>query len=105
MLDIASVLSCPLTFFKDTHTHTYTHTYIILLIFSVVLGLIAVGAFPYLWRAGATLLVLGLLIASPSLVMERGLWGTRASDVGAHGLSSCCSWASEHKLSSCGAGA
>ena len=54
---------------------------------------------------GYSLVVLGLLIALASLVTEHGLWGTQASGAGARGLSSCCSWASEHKLSSCGAGA
>ena len=39
----------------------------------------------------------GLLIAVASLVVERGLWGVRASFV-AHGLSSCSSWSLEHKL-------
>ena len=45
----------------------------------------------------------GLLIAVDSLFVEHGLWGLQASEVAAHGLSSCGSRALEHKLNSCGA--
>ena len=44
-----------------------------------------------------------LLIAVASPVAERGLWGTWASEVVAHGLSSYSSWAPEHRFNSCGA--
>ena len=43
-----------------------------------------------------------LLIAVASLVVERGLRGARASVAAAHGLSSCSSWALEHRLDRCG---
>ena len=105
LLDIASVLSCPLTFFKDTHTHTLSLS-LSHLFFSVVLGLHCSVSFSLVVESrGYSLVVLGLLIALASLVTEHGLWGTQASGAGARGLSSCCSWASEHKLSSCGPGA
>ena len=51
---------------------------------------------------GRSLVVVhGLLLAVVSLIVEHGLWGTRASVVEACGLS-CGSWALEHRLSSCG---
>ena len=43
-----------------------------------------------------------LLIAVASLVVEHGLWDTRASGVVVHGLRSCESQALEHRLNSCG---
>ena len=43
-----------------------------------------------------------LLIVVASLVAETGLEGIQASVVAAHGLSSCVSWAREHRLSSYG---
>ena len=46
--------------------------------------------------------VLRLLIVVASLVAETGLEGIQASVVAAHGLSSCVSWAREHRLSSYG---
>ena len=42
-----------------------------------------------------------LLIAVASLVAEHGLQGTQASVIVARGLSSCSSWAPEHRLDSC----
>ena len=47
--------------------------------------------------------VRGLLIVVAFLVEEQGLQGARASVVGTRGLSSCCSRALEHRLSSSGA--
>jgi len=47
--------------------------------------------------------VCGLLIAVASFVGEHGLWGSRASVVVACGLSSCGSWAPEHRFNSFGA--
>ena len=46
----------------------------------------------------------GLLIAVVSRVAEHGLWGSWASAVGAHGLSSCSSQALECRLNNCGHG-
>ena len=46
--------------------------------------------------------LLGLLTAVASLVAQHGLWGMWVSVVVARGLSSCSSWALEHRLSSCG---
>ena len=43
-----------------------------------------------------------LIIVASSFVAEHGFWGTRASIVGANGLSSCNSQALEHRLDSCG---
>ena len=43
----------------------------------------------------------GLLIAVASLVVEHGLWGTRASIAVACGLNSCGSPVLQHSLSSC----
>ena len=47
--------------------------------------------------------VLGLLTVVASLVAEHRALGARAAVVVASGLSSCGSWALEHRLSSCGA--
>ena len=91
----------PLNFFLKIYTHTQSQ-----LFFSAVLGLhCCVSSSLVVESRGYSLVVLGLLTVLASLVMEHGLWGTQASVVGARGLSSCCSWASEHKLSSCGTGA
>ena len=46
--------------------------------------------------------VLRLLVVVASLVAETGLEGVQASVVAANGLSSCVSWAREHRLSSYG---
>ena len=43
------------------------------------------------------------MVASP--VAEKGLQDAQALVVVAHGLSTCCSQALEHRLNSCGAGA
>ena len=43
-----------------------------------------------------------LLVVVASLIGDRGLQGTQAAVVWAHGLSSCGSWALEHSLNSCG---
>ena len=54
-------------------------------------------------RGGCSLVVvLGFLIVVASLV-QHGLQGMQASVAAAHGLSSCCSWASKHRLKSCDA--
>ena len=45
----------------------------------------------------------GLLVAVTSLCCGAWALGTQASVVVARGLSSCGSWALEHRLSSCGA--
>ena len=45
---------------------------------------------------------LGLLSVVVSLLAEQGLYGTWALGVAAHGLSSCGSWALEHRFNSCG---
>ena len=47
----------------------------------------------------------GLTIVVASLVGEHRLWGAWTSVVGACGLRTCSSWALEHGLNSCGAGA
>ena len=44
-----------------------------------------------------------LLIAAASLAAEHGLQGAWASAAAACGLSTCDSWAPEHRLNSCGA--
>ena len=44
-----------------------------------------------------------VLTGVPSCVAELGLKGVKASVVAAQGLSSCGSWALEHRLNSCGA--
>ena len=61
------------------------------------LSLIAAG------RGYSLISVRGLLIVVAFLVEEQGLQGARASVVGTRGLSSCCSRALEHRLSSSGA--
>ena len=43
-----------------------------------------------------------LLVAVASLIGDHGLQGTQAAVVWAHGLSSCGSWALEHRLNCCG---
>ena len=46
--------------------------------------------------------VCGLLTAVASLVAEPGLLGTQAPVVATYGFSRCGSWASEHRINSCG---
>ena len=53
-------------------------------------------------RAYSLVVVLGLLIVVASLVAEHRLWGSWALVVVVYRLSSCSSWAREHRLSSCG---
>ena len=48
-------------------------------------------------------MVCALLIAVASLAVDHGLQGALASVATAFGLSSCSSWAPEHRLNSCGA--
>ena len=50
----------------------------------------------------SSLVVLALLIGVASLIVEHGLLGVRASVVAARSLSSCGSWALEHRLNSGG---
>ena len=58
------------------------------------------------WGWGATLVAKQrLFVAVASLIAEHRIWGTWASVVAACELSSCGSWALEHSLSNCGAGA
>ena len=52
-------------------------------------------------RDYSPVLVRRLLVEVASLIMERRLWGVRASVVAVHGLSSCSTQAPEHRLSSC----
>ena len=52
-------------------------------------------------RGGSVVAMHGLLIALVSLVVGTG--DVQASAAGALGLSSCGSWAVEHRLSNCGA--
>ena len=47
---------------------------------------------------GLSLVVVGGLLIVVASLVEHGLWGTLASVVVAHGLSSCSSWALEHRL-------
>ena len=53
-------------------------------------------------RGCSLAVVHGLLIAVAFLIAEHRLYGSQASVVATHGLSSCDSQAREHKLSSCG---
>ena len=73
--------------------------FILYFYFLAVLGLhCCMGSSLVATSGGFSLVVVyRLLIAVASLVVERGLWGVRASFV-AHGLSSCSSWSLEHKL-------
>ena len=50
---------------------------------------------------GYSLAVLGLLVAVASPVVEHKLKSAWASAIAARGLSSCSSWAPEHRLNSC----
>ena len=64
---------------------------------------VAVWAFSSCSERGLLfVVVLGLLTAGVSLVVERGLSGARALVMEALGLSICSSRALEHRLSSCG---
>ena len=55
---------------------------------------------------GQSLVVLyRLLIVVAPLVVEQGLWGAQSLVVAAYRLSSCSSWALEHRLNSYGVGA
>ena len=53
-------------------------------------------------RGYSLVTVCRLLTAVISLAVARGLQGTQASVVAAHGLNSCDSQALEHRLKSCG---
>ena len=77
---------------------------------------VLLSKFIYLFLAAGSLLLHGLLSRhskcvllsscsgwASSLAAQHGLEGTRASVVMARGLSSCGSWAPEHKLNRCGA--
>ena len=66
--------------------------------------IIAAWAFSLVVASGGypIVVVCGLLIEVASLVAEHGLQGAQASLVVSHGLSSCDSWALEHRLSSGG---
>ena len=69
-----------------------------------VLGLCAVCGFSLVASSGGcSEVVCRRLIATASLVVEQGPLGARPSGAAACGLSSCGSWALEHRLSSCGA--
>ena len=54
-------------------------------------------------RGCSLVVVHGLLIVVTSLVAECGLWGLQASVAAARMLSTCHSWALEHRLRICGA--
>ena len=54
-------------------------------------------------RGYSLVVVCGLLIVVASVVAEQRLYSAQASVVAACGLSSCSSWALEHRLSNCGA--
>ena len=72
-------------------------------VFLAVLGLCALHRFSLVASVGYPLAVVcRLVIMVASLGVEHGLWGTWASVVAACGLSSCISWAVEHRCS-CGA--
>ena len=68
-----------------------------------MLGLHCFAGFSLVATSGGYPLVVvcGLLIAVASLVVEHGLYGARVSVLVALVLSSCGSWALEHRLSSC----
>ena len=51
---------------------------------------------------GYSTAMLWLIIVVASLIVEHGLWGTRALVVATHGLSSCGFWALGHGLNSYG---
>ena len=65
---------------------------------------VAARAVPLVEESGGSFLVVvhELLMAVASPVAEPGLQGAGDSVVGACGLSSCGSWALEHRLTSCG---
>ena len=67
---------------------------LILLFFLAVLGL-------HCWEGFSLVAVQGLSLQW-LLIAEDGLSGTQAPLVAAHGLSTCGSWALQHRLSSCG---
>ena len=74
------------------------------IIYLTVLGLPHCGLFCSCGKWGCCLvLVPGLPIVVASLVSEHGLWDVQTSGAVARGLSSCSSWAREHRLNSCGA--
>ena len=54
---------------------------------------------------GCSLAVHWLLTVVAPLVVVQGLWGAQSLVVAAYRLSSCSSWALEHRLNSCGVGA
>ena len=75
-------------------------------LFLAVIGLHCCTGFSLVMVSGVcSPVVHGPLIAEASPVEEHGLQSTQASVVVIHGLSSCGSWAVEHRLSSCGAAA
>ena len=54
-------------------------------------------------RGGYSLVVVHRLLIAVASLVEHGLWFAQASVAVAHGLSSCGSWALEHRLNICGA--
>ena len=68
--------------------------------FLTVLGLCCCTGFSLVAESGATLRVWGGFPLWWLLIAEHGLWGIQASEVTAHGLSSCGSQAVEHRLNS-----
>ena len=53
-------------------------------------------------RGYSIVVVCRLHISVATLAVEQGLWGTWASEVVAHGFSSCISCTLQHRLDSCG---
>ena len=66
-------------------------------LFLALLGLPCCVGFPLMWPVGGT-----LWLHCTGFSCEDRLWDMRASVVATCGLSSCSSWALEHRLSSCG---
>ena len=70
----------------------------------VLLGLHGCTGFSLVASEGCSLVAVHrLFFVVASLIVEHRLWGTWTSVAVAHGLSSCGSWALEHRLDSSGA--
>ena len=89
----------------QTQTFCYIFSFVLFIYF--IFGcagyvLLCVG-FLQSQRVGYRRAVVGRLLTAVASLVEHGLQGTWVSVVAAHGLSSCSSWAQEHRFRNCGA--
>ena len=101
--DFSGVVLGPFSLCNSIFKKFFFYIYFIYLFFSV-LGLCYCTGFSLVVASGShsPAMVLRLPLAVASLVAKHWLLGTRAPVVETPGLSSCGSWALEHRLNICG---